>query len=455
MSKPQTQFKFNIKKKLNGTLARTGTITTPNGEIRTPEFIVVGTKATVKAMTPEQVKDAGAQAVLANTYHLYLQPGEELIGKAGGLRRFMNWSGPIFTDSGGFQAFSLGVAMGRGINKVAEAGAKEDLSLVKTRGNQVAKITDDGVKFKSIIDGSSHFFSPERSIQIQHNLGADIMMAFDECTAPLAPYDYQKQALERTHAWAKRCLAEHQRLTALKFNTPLSNWREAGGEVERDSLSLQEEDKGLPHGEANQSSPSPTGEGAKGMRLYQALYGVVQGARYEDLRRESATTLGAMDFDGYGIGGAFNKADIGTAVRWVCEELPENKPRHLLGIGEIRDIFEGVENGIDTFDCVSPTREARNGAFYTKYGRKNITNLKFNDDFSSLDADCTCYACQNFSRAYIRHLFKAKEILGYTLVSIHNEQFILNLMAKIRASIEDDTFFDLRDKTIKDYYSKK
>lgn len=411
MNNPREQFKFNIKSRLSGTLARRGEIITPHGTVQTPAFIAVGTKATVKAMTPEQVKDVGAEATLCNTYHLYLQPGDELVSQAGGLHKFMNWNGPMFTDSGGFQAFSLGVAMGRGINKVADADAKEDSSLVKTRGNQVAKITDDGVKFKSIIDGSAHFFSPERSIQIQHNLGADVMMAFDECTAPLAPYDYQVQALARTHAWAKRCLTEHQSLTKKEFESD-------------------------------------------GDHNYQALYGVIQGARYEDLRRESAKTLGDMEFDGYGIGGAFNKADIGTAVRWVCEELPDNKPRHLLGIGEVRDLFEGVENGVDTFDCVSPTREARNGAFYTSFGRKNITNLKFNDDFSPLEQDCACYTCQNFTRAYIRHLLKAKEILGYTLVSIHNEHFILNLMYRIRLSLEDASFFELKKQVITDYYSK-
>lgn len=411
MNNPRKQFKFNIKSRLSGTLARRGEIITPNGTIQTPAFIVVGTKATVKTMTPEQVKDAGAEATLCNTYHLYLQPGDELVSQAGGLHKFMNWSGPMFTDSGGFQAFSLGVAMGRGINKVADADAKEDSSLAKTRGNQVAKITDDGVKFKSIIDGSAHFFSPERSIQIQHNLGADVMMAFDECTAPLAPYDYQIQALARTHAWAKRCLTEHQSLTKKEFKSD-------------------------------------------GGHNYQALYGVIQGARYEDLRKESAKTLGEMEFDGYGIGGAFNKADIGTAVRWVCEELPDSKPRHLLGIGEVRDLFEGVENGVDTFDCVSPTREARNGAFYTSFGRKNITNLKFNADFSSLERGCTCYTCKNFTKAYIRHLFKAKEILGYTLVSIHNEHFILNLMHRIRLSLEDASFFELKKQVITDYYSK-
>ncbi len=411
MNNPREQFKFNIKSRLSGTLARRGEIITPHGTVQTPAFIVVGTKATVKAMTPEQVEDAGAEATLCNTYHLYLQPGDELVSQAGGLHKFMNWDGPMFTDSGGFQAFSLGVAMGRGINKVADADAKEDSSLVKTRGNQVAKITDDGVKFKSIVDGSAHFFSPERSIQIQHNLGADVMMAFDECTAPLAPYDYQVQALARTHAWAKRCLTEHQSLTKKEFESD-------------------------------------------GDHNYQALYGVIQGARYEDLRKESAKTLGDMEFDGYGIGGAFNKADIGTAVRWVCEELPDSKPRHLLGIGEVRDLFEGVENGVDTFDCVSPTREARNGAFYTSFGRKNITNLKFNDDFSPLEQDCACYTCQNFTRAYIRHLFKAKEILGYTLVSIHNEHFILNLMYRIRLSLEDASFFELKKQVITDYYSK-
>lgn len=394
-------FGFNIEKKLSGyTLGRSGIIHTPHGDIQTPAFITVGTKATVKALTPEQVKDLGAQAVLANTYHLYLEPGDELVRDAGGLGKFMHWDGPTFTDSGGFQVFSLGTAFGKGVSKVATGEVSEENE--NTQHEQLAKVDDDGVTFKSHLDGSSHRFAPERSIQIQHNIGADIIFAFDECTSPTDSLEYQTVSLERTHEWAKRSLDEHKRL---------------GGP--------------------------------------QSLYGVVQGGRFQELRVHAAQTLGAMDFDGYGIGGSFTKDDIGTAVRWVTEILPENKPRHLLGIGEPVDLFLGIENGIDTFDCVAPTRVGRNGGLYTKGGRINITNAKFIRDFSPIDEECECYTCMHFTRAYLAHLFRAEEMLAATLASIHNLYFITHLVNKIRQSILDGNYDALKEKVFNRFYGKK
>jgi queuine tRNA-ribosyltransferase len=397
------KFGFTIEKKMDGdSMARVGTIHTPHGDIQTPAFIVVGTKATVKSLTMEQVKSLGAQIVLSNTYHLYLAPGDELVKKAGGLGKFMNWDGPTFTDSGGFQVFSLGVAYGKGIGKVAtEEGAKEQENTEDTESDhgQLAKIDDDGVTFKSHRDGSAHRFTPERSIQIQHNIGADIIVAFDECTSPHAPHDKQKASLDRTHAWAKRSLDEHKRL---------------GGE--------------------------------------QALYGVVQGGKYQDLREEAARTVGAMDFDGFGIGGSFGKDDIGTAVRWVNAILPEDKPRHLLGIGEPIDFFYGVEAGVDTFDCVSPTRLGRNGSFYTKNGRMIIKNAQFVDDHTPIDADCGCYTCTHHTRAYLAHLFREDEMLGAALGSIHNLYFAVNLVKKIRQSILDGNYEALKSEVLGAYY---
>lgn len=384
------KFNFKIEKKMPGQLGRAGIIHTPHGDIETPAFVTVGTKATVKALTPEMVNSLGAQVVLANTYHLYLQPGDELVKKAGGLHKFMNWSGPIMTDSGGFQVFSLGAAYGEGgVSKFAKEGVqkieeKEDELIVK-----LAKIDENGVTFKSHIDGSEHLFTPERSMQIQHNLGADIIFAFDECTSPSADYDYQKQAMERTHRWAKRSLDEHK-----KLNT----------------------------------------EGK------QALFGIVQGGRHQDLREESARFLASLcppagGFDGFGIGGSFNKEDMGTAVGWVSKILPEDKPRHLLGIGEPEDIIEGVKNGADTFDCVVPTRMARNGTLITKEGRLNILNAQYREDFSPIEEGCGCYTCQNYTRAYLSHLFRAKEMLAGTLASIHNLYYLINLTREIRRGI--------------------
>ncbi len=402
-------FAFSIKEELGGTLARVGEVTTPHGNIQTPAFINVGTKATVKALTPEQVGALGAQAVLANTYHLYLRPGSDIVREQGGLHRFMNWHGPIFTDSGGFQVFSLGEAYGKGVSKVASG---DDSVQIDKRpnttkgGKQLAKIDDDGVTFFSHIDGSKHRLTPERSIQIQHDLGADIMFAFDECTSPQADYIYQKEALERTHAWAQRCLGEHQRLGV----------------------------------------SSPEGK-------YQALFGVVQGGRHEDLRRYSAGVLGNMDFDGFGIGGSFNKDDMGTAVRWVNEMLPKDKPRHLLGIGEPIDLFEGVENGVDTFDCVSPTRVARNSAVYTPSGRVNISNTKYMRQSGPVVEGCECYTCRSYSVAYLSHLVRADEMLAATLLSIHNLHYITQLVADIRASILDSSFFEFKNRVLGQYYS--
>ena len=394
-------FKFSIKTKVPRGRARAGLIETSHGRIETPAFIPVGTKATVKALTPDQIQDdVGAQAILANTYHLYLQPGIDVIKAAGGLGKFMNWSKPTFTDSGGFQAFSLGnSSAGRKTkiqekNKPASAAELESDISVESIISSMAKVTDDGVTFKSVIDGSTHHFTPERSIEIQHAIGADIIFAFDECLNPKDPYDRQKQAVRRTSDWARRCLEKHRDLA--------------------------------------------------GIAAAPALFGIVQGGRHEDLRRLSAREIGAMNFDGFGIGGSFDKDDIGLAVGWVSDELPEDKPRHLLGIGsEPVDLVMGIANGIDTFDCVAPTRIARNGAAYMIRSQKstiNLTNSQYIEDFGPIDPDCGCYTCQNFTRAYVAHLFRAKEMLAATLLSIHNLYFVVNLVKNARRAIIDGQF---------------
>ena len=395
--------KFNIQKKLAGKLGRAGTIETAHGVIETPAFVVVGTKATVKALTPEQVASLGAQVTLANTYHLYLQPGDKLVKDAGGLHKFMNWPGPMMTDSGGFQAFSLGAAFGSGISKFI--GIADNSLAPVTEANfgssmaKAAKITEDGVTFFSHIDGSEHKFTAESSMQIQSNLGADIIFAFDECTSPQADHAYQKEAMDRTHRWAIRSLEAHKKV-------------------------------GQPH---------------------QNLFGIVQGGRFEDLRAESAKFISGLDFDGFGIGGSFVKEDMDTAVAWVNNILPEEKPRHLLGVGEPEDLFGGIENGIDTFDCVAPTRMARNGALYTKQGKINILNAQFRNDLTPIDADCGCYTCKNYTRAYVGHLFRAKEMLAGTLASIHNLYFIVNLVKQIRQSILDDKFDEFKTEFLAKY----
>lgn len=405
-------FSFEITKKSDeAPLARAGVIHTPHGDIKTPAFITVGTKATVKALTVEDVSTyVGSQVVLANTYHLYLQPGDGLVKAHGGFAKMMGWNGPTVTDSGGFQVFSLGQAYGNGVSKIAtseEISKREALKEEKEKIHEkLAHIDDDGVTFKSVIDGSEHRFTPERSMQIQHNLGADIFFAFDECTSPLAPKEYQITALDRTHRWAKRSLDEHKRLGV----------SEATGKQ-------------------------------------QALFAVVQGGAYEDLRKESARVLGEMDFDGYGIGGSFSKEDMATSVKWINEILPESKPRHLLGIGEPYDILLGIEHGCDTFDCVAPTRIARNGALYTYDGRINITNTKYKDDMSPISDDASWYT-HNYTKAYLSHLFKADEMLASTLASIHNLKFLHKLCEDARGHIMQGTFQEFKHNFITRYYKK-
>ena len=381
---------------------------TPHGEVRTPAFVPVGTLATVKSVTPEELRALGTQIVLANTYHLYLQPGDEIIAKAGGLSKFMRWDGPTMTDSGGFQVFSLGFGKGRrGVTKVLERKKQiqkvhffprslEEVQIPKeddvlTEHAKLVKVDDEGVTFTSHIDGTTHRFTPEKSIAIQERIGADIIFAFDECTSPLIPHEEMKKSIKRTHAWAER---------SLKAKT----------------------------------------------RNDQALFGIVQGGRYEALRKESAKFIAGLEFDGFGIGGSFDKEDMTSVVALVNKELPENKPRHMLGIGEVEDIFEGIERGIDLFDCVLPTRLARNGTILTAAGRYDIAKQEHRERFEPLESGCPCYTCANYTKAYLCHLFKAKELLGFRLATIHNLSFVVQLVDTIRRSILDGTFFDYKKK---------
>jgi queuine tRNA-ribosyltransferase len=392
-----SDFSFEIIKKDEKSLARVGVIKTPHGEIKTPAFVAVGTQATVKSISPENVKEAKIDVVLANTYHLYLKPGHKIIEKAGGLHSFMNWQGPTMTDSGGFQVFSLGLSYGNKKNKVVK---KEDLLKIDSEKNDsgeeeavsLVKIDEDGVDFRSVVDGSSHRFTPEISMQIQHAIGADITFAFDECPPGEATKEYQIEAMERTHRWAKRSIEEFKKLQANSKKSP------------------------------------------------QALFGIVQGGRFEDLRKESAKVVGAMDFDGFGIGGSFNKEDIGSAVRFVNETLPYGKPKHLLGIGEPEDIISAIESGCDTFDCVAPTRMARNGGIHTKEGRINILNAKYREDMTPIEADCDCYTCRHYSKAYVAHLFRSKEMFAATLATIHNLRFLTRLTNQAREAILSGEF---------------
>jgi queuine tRNA-ribosyltransferase len=387
-------------------LGRVGVISTPHGQIKTPAFIPVGTKATVKSVLPESIKDLDAQAVLSNAYHLYLQPGPEVVDEAGGLGTFMNWPGPTFTDSGGFQVLSLGVGYKKVIAMDSSTVQADDV--MATDKDRLAHVDDDGVTFKSHLDGSMHRFTPEVSMQVQHKIGADIIFAFDECTTLLNTRNYQEKSLDRTFAWAKRCISEHEKLTLERSHRP-----------------------------------------------YQALFGVVQGAQYEDLRRKAAKDLASLDFDGFGIGGALDKNKLGTIVNWVNEELPVNKPRHLLGIGEPDDLFVGVENGADTFDCVAASRVARNNAVYGLDGRFNISVSAFKRDFSPIDESCGCYTCKNYTKAYLNHLIKGKEMLSATLLTIHNEYFIVNLVAKMRQCIIDGNFFEFKEEFLGRFYASR
>ncbi len=391
-----TGFGFEVGTRLDGTQGRTGVITTPHGTIRTPAFTVVGTKATVKALLPEQVADLGAQAVLANAYHLFLQPGADVVDEAGGLGRFMGWPGPTFTDSGGFQVMSLGVGFKKVLAMDTRGLTSDDV--VAENAARLVQVDDDGVTFTSHLNGDRHRFTPEVSMQIQHQLGADVMFAFDELTTLMNTRDYQERSVKRTEAWAARCLAEHARLTRERVGKP-----------------------------------------------YQALYGVVQGAQYEDLRRQAASGLATLEvdgqrFDGYGIGGALEKENLGTICTWVSESLPEDKPRHLLGISEPDDLFAGVAAGADTFDCVNPSRVARNGAIYTARGRYNVNTAAHRRAFGPLEEGCGCYTCTHHTRAYLHHLFKAKEILASTLATIHNEWFTVHLLDAIRDALDAGQF---------------
>ena len=406
------EFGFRVGTRLTGTQGRTGVISTPHGEIRTPAFIPVGTKATVKAVLPEQMAELGAQALLANAYHLYLQPGADIVDEAGGLSRFMNWSGPTFTDSGGFQVMSLGAGFKKVIAMSADRVA-DDQAIAPNR-ERLSHVDDDGVTFKSHLNGSMHRFTPEVSMQVQHQLGADIIFAFDELTTLMNTRAYQEESLERTRLWAERCLVEHDRLTVERADKP-----------------------------------------------YQALFGVLQGAQYEDLRRKAATDLGSMTvpgadgprgFDGFGIGGALEKENLGAIVGWVCEELPEDRPRHLLGISEPDDLFAAVAAGADTFDCVQPSRVGRNAAIYAPDGRFNVDTAANRRAFRPIDEDCDCYTCAHYTRAYLHHLFKAKELLAFTLATIHNERFTVRLVDDIRASIDNGDFEAFREDFLGRFY---
>jgi queuine tRNA-ribosyltransferase len=364
-------FEFEIEAVDRETGARNGRFHTPHGIIKTPVFAPVGTQATVKALRPSDLRDLGATLVLSNTYHLYLRPGDELIRDLGGLHRFMGWDGPILTDSGGFQVFSL---------------------------SDTRKIDDDGVTFQSHLDGSYHRFTPEKSVAIQENLGADVIMAFDECPPP-TDYDYVKQSLNRTHPWAERCLQ------------------------------------------------------AK-IRDDQALFGIVQGGIFSDLREESARFLMGLDLPGYAIGGLAvgeTKAEMAATLDVLNPILPKNKPRYLMGVGAPEDVVNGVLRGVDIFDCVLPTRLARNGAALVKGGRINLRNAQFKTDPAPLDENCTCAACAGFSRAYLRHLVQANEILGHILLTTHNVHFLLELVRQMRQAVAAGRFKSFAEEFLSHY----
>lgn len=404
-------FSFEVCRRLESAAGRTGVIGTPHGQIKTPAFVVVGTKATVKSVLPEAVADLGAQAVLANAYHLYLQPGSDLIDEAGGLGRFMNWPGPTFTDSGGFQVMSLGA----GFKKVLamDTSGLADDDVIAEGKTRMAHVDDDGVTFKSHLDGTLHRFTPEASMRIQHQLGADIMFAFDELTTLMNTRSYQECSVERTHNWAMRCLAEHRRLTLERAGRP-----------------------------------------------YQALFGVIQGAQYEDLRRRAARDLAGLEvdgqsFDGFGLGGALEKENLGATIGWMVDELPEEKPRHLLGISEPDDLFAAVERGADTFDCVNPSRVARNAAIYTADGRYNVNTARHRRSFEPLEEGCDCYTCTHYTRAYLHHLFKGKEMLSSTLATIHNLAFAVRLVDRMRAALHSGDFHAFRDDYLGRFYASR
>lgn len=370
------KIQYELLKTEKNTKARHGILHTNHGSFETPMFMPVGTLANVKTLVPEELKKEGSSIILSNTYHLWLRPGEDIVSKAGGLHKFMNYDGPILTDSGGFQVFSL-------------AKPKD--------------ISEEGVKFKSHIDGSTLFLTPEKSIEIQNKLDSDIAMSFDECPPASANYKYMKNSIERTLRWAKR-----------------------GKDV---------------HSNENQS-----------------LFGIVQGGAYQDLREFSAKETVKLDFDGYSIGGVANdgesKEDMYNAIDYSIPFLPEDKPRYLMGVGEPIDILEGVERGIDMFDCVLPTRIARHGNAFTKFGKMNIKNAKFKEDFTPIEDSCDCYTCKHYTKAYIRHLLVSKEQLAGRLLSIHNIRFLIKLTEDIRIAIDNDNFKEYKEEFIKNYEKK-
>ena len=366
------KIKYNLLHKDKNTKARLGTLETNYGIYDTPMFMPVGTQATVKTLSPEELKEVNSAVILANTYHLWLRPGEDVVFEASGLHKFMNYNGPILTDSGGFQVFSL-------------AKAKD--------------ITEEGVTFKSHIDGSNLFLTPEKSIAIQNKLDSDIAMSFDECIPYPATYDYVKKSTERTLRWAKRGKSVH------------NNER-------------------------------------------QSLFGIVQGGEYQDLREFSARETVKIGFDGYAIGGTSVGEDKVTMYKMIDDAiryLPEDKPRYLMGVGDPVDIFEGVERGVDMFDCVLPTRLARHAHAFTKDGKINLKNAKYKRDFTKVDDDCDCYCCQNYTKAYIRHLIIANETFGQRLLSIHNIRFLIRICENIRQSIKNDNFLTYKEEFLSRY----
>ncbi|NWF80922.1 MAG: tRNA guanosine(34) transglycosylase Tgt [Chloroflexi bacterium] len=383
---------FSLVARDPATQARSGVLHTAHGTVATPVFMPVGTRGTVKALTPDDLREHGAQIILGNTYHLYLQPGHDLIARRGGLHRFMGWEGPILTDSGGFQVFSLVYG---GIADEVKGRRPQHPS----RLGDMVRVTEDAVLFKSYLDGSRHVFTPERSITVQHGLGADIILCFDELPPFRAGYDYTRESMGRSHRWAARCLAAHR---------------------ERDPQAL----------------PNPD----------QLLFGIVHGGVFPDLRRASGETIGAMGFDGLCIGGSLgaDKAQMYEVVAMTVPHLPAGLARHLLGVGDVDDLLEGVARGIDMFDCVSPTRLGRHGTALVRDRERrwklNVQNATLREDDEPLQAGCSCYTCRNFSRAYIHYLYRAKELLGIRLVSLHNVAFLLALMADIRAAINEGRF---------------
>jgi len=379
--------------------ARAGKLVTHHGTIETPSFVPVGTKGAVRAVSAADLRKAGTKVIIINSYHLHLRPGEDFIERMGGLHRFIGWEGPLMTDSGGFQIFSLGAAKEHGVGKIAPIFPEEKNRgghFSSKRGKSLVRVDEKGVEFVSYLDGSTHRFTPERVMDIERKLGADIILVLDECTSPLHDYYYTRAAMERTHRWALRAL-ETFRLTS--DNT-------------------------------------------------QAILGIVQGGAYRDLREESSQLISAQDFDGYAIGGSLgrSKNEMHRVLEWTIPLLPEDKPRHLLGVGEIEDIFQVVKRGIDLFDCVLPTKIAHTGTFFVKKTdrlRIHILNAQFKDDPRPIEARCRCYTCRNYSRAYLRHLFMAREILGMRLASIHNLYFLESLMHRIRSAIKETRLAEL------------